>query len=181
MATFDPNQWYRVTTGIDVNPGLAMDGTSLYHAGRGSVLFKLTDTTDSEEQWQIFPVNDSTYILRTKASGPGGFLGASYSANETEPGNTRPRMANLTLSDKTMYWSFTSAGNGLFFMSNEQNGTGWRLHMKETGLMSISGNTTATQNEQGFMFKEIGPIDNGEFSSLNVSRLVMDSGFGLVC
>lgn len=145
-----------------------MDGTPLYKKGTGAVFFHTTNTSNPEEQWNFFPVGDGTYVLRTKASGPGGYLGAAVNLNETTAGNTIPIMTNITLADNSIHWRINPWGDGTFWLRNGVNGTSWRLNVKEDSLMSMSSNITGDQPGQKFEFNALGTIGDQRFSTIGV-------------
>ncbi|TAQ87943.1 hypothetical protein B7494_g3734 [Chlorociboria aeruginascens] len=162
MANFDTNHWYQLSVG-DSN---SMVGTGLYDAGRGAVFVKATNSSNPDEQWQLFPFNSSYYVLRTKESGAQSYLNTATETTETTPGSTVPNMTNSTLSDDSMFWQISPWGDGTFYFTNAANGTAWHLNVKGNTLMSMSSNITAPQAQQGFTFTQLDTIDNVKFSSV---------------
>jgi hypothetical protein len=168
MANFSSNSWYQLKIKSNTQ---SMDGTALYNetTGSGAAFFKITNTSNPEQQWQIIPFNSTYYILRTHASGPLGCLTVSYSPGETTPGSTVPLMRNATLGDDSILWQISPWGDGTFYMTNAANGTDWHLMMKLGSLMAMSSNITEPQNGQSFSFNLTGTINDARFSGVNVS------------
>jgi hypothetical protein len=156
-----------------------MGGTNYYREKEtskivGAVFFRPTNTSSVEQQWQIFPVNATTYVLRSRAAGHTGYLGArslfDIGRNGTFPSDTAPYIANYTASDASMYWQLTSWGDGkgTFYMANKANGTRFHIQKESDGLMSMSGEIEAPQGDQAFKFLPLDDINNGFFSTVDV-------------
>ncbi len=175
MANFDPNQWYQLTVKSGI--GVSMYGSSLFDHGLGTIYFKTTNTTLPTERWQLFPFNSSTYVLRSQDSGHNGYLAATYSVNETTPGQTRPEMRNYTLADNSMFWRITPWGDGTFYLTNLANGTAWHLEVNPDTLMAMSSNFTTPQDGGSFSFTQLGAINDQAFSTINVSFLSPTTDF----
>jgi hypothetical protein len=171
MANFDSNRWYQLLVKSASNVQ-SMDGSVLYDNGEGAVFFQLTNTSDPEQQWQLYPYNSSFYVLRTQASGPDSAMTVFASDTETTPGGTVPSMCNSTLSDGSTYWQISPWGDGTFFLTNAANGTAWHLLVKSNSLMAMSSNITLPQDGQSFSFNALGTIDDDRFSSINVHRIL---------
>jgi len=165
MANFDTNKWYQIV--LSSSDAQSMDGTVLYDHGQGAAFFRTTNVTIPEEQWQFYPSNDS-YVLRTKASGSGGYLTTAYDVNETTAGYTVPQMRNITLADESMFWQIGAWGDGTFFMTNSANGTSWHLNVKSNSLMAMDSNITGVQKGQKFEFSSLGTINNSKYSTIQV-------------
>ena len=170
MANLDPNQWYQVT--VKSGTGVSMGGSSLFDHGLGTVYFIDTNTTLPTERWQFFPYNSTTYTIRCQDTGPDGYLGTAYSANETTPGQTRPEMMNYTLTDSSMYWQITPWGDGTFYLINLANGTAWHLEVNPDTLMAMNSNFTKPQDGGSFSFTKLAPINNSAYSTINVDLLI---------
>jgi hypothetical protein len=112
MANFNSNSWYQLKIKSNTQ---SMDGTTLYNktTGSGATFFKNTNTSHSEQQWQIIPFNSTYYMLRTHASGPLGCLTVSYSPGETTPRSTVPLMRNATLGDDSIRLQTDPAGRAV--------------------------------------------------------------------
>lgn len=172
MANFDSNRWYQLLVKSASNVQ-SMDGSVLYDQGKGSVFFKITNTSQPEQKWQLYTYNSSFHVLRTKGSGPDGYMNVYASVNETTPGGTVPAMFNSTLSDDSMFWQISPWGDGTFFLTNAANGTAWHLLVKSNSLMAMSSNITFPQDGQSFSFNPLGTIDDDRFSSINVHTLLL--------
>jgi hypothetical protein len=112
MANFDENTWYQLNV---AGSDQSMAGTGLYDQGKGAVFFAITNTSDGQQQWQLFPFNSSCYVLRTAESGQFGYLATGASTDESTPGETVPEVsAPCTLpkysSEATLtFWSHRCA------------------------------------------------------------------------
>ena len=172
MATpkFDPNMWYQLTMGDTKQSYL---GTVLFaNSGtRGATYFNTTDTSSKSQQWQVFQLNSTTWVLRTAEAGPSAYMGTTFSSEETTQGKTRPTMLRGDVADASAFWTFESWGDGTYFLTNAANGTDYHLNRKENSLMAMSPNITAPQNGQRWQFKEIDAIDDKKWSAVDVCAL----------
>lgn len=162
---FRTNSWYRLTTAASMTSQLSMAGAPPFIDGRdGIVTFAPSDNNSSTQQWQIFPVNTSTFMLRTKASGPNSYLAAVHNSSLDE--HTIPRMYNRSRTESSMLWSILPWGDGTFHFSNIPNGNS--CHLDFAGAMGVrmSTNTTQPQPGQAFSFVKVGNIDNSAFSTI---------------
>jgi hypothetical protein len=167
MANFDANHWYQIYLGESKVQSVA--GSVLYDNNGGSVFFQDTNLTSTEQQWQVFPFNDTYYVLRTKGSSSRGYLHATLSVNETTPGHTVPDMRGVERQDDSMFWQIEPWHDGTFFLTNAANQSDWHLNIKDNGLMSMSSNITKPQDRQSFSFATLGTIDDVRYSSVVVS------------
>lgn len=170
---FDTNQWYQICLGDGKEQCLI--GTSLFNASntKGAVFMSPNKATATVQRWQIVPVtinHTNTYILRTKDSGPNGFMGTGYSANEESEGMTRPSMFRGDVVDNNVYWNFGTWGDGMFYLTNAINGT-YHLNKKNNGIMAMSNVIAAPQNGQRFGFEAVAKIDDEKYSSVNVGSV----------
>jgi hypothetical protein len=173
---FDTNQWYQLYVNEDKRQSLL--GTSLYNKGgtKGAVFFNTTNIDSNLQRWQIFPVTvdgATVYTLRSKDSGPNGFMGTGYSEDEDTEGKTRPSMFRGDIADNNVYWTFDSWGDGTWYLSSAANGTTYHLNKKANGIMAMSPNVTAPQNGQRWSFTTIDKIDDEKYSSVNVSTRIV--------
>ncbi|KAK7724818.1 hypothetical protein SLS57_004089 [Botryosphaeria dothidea] len=177
MANFDKTKWYQISTS---GGGLSFVGTPAVLRDNkttvqpyGAVFLRTSNSTDREQQWQIFSINDTTLVLRTRASGPSNYLGAGIELGDTgdlDGGNTKPLMGNYTLQDNSMFWSIGDWPNGLFWFENAQNGSSWHLNHTGNGYFDMSSNITAPQDEQSFKFKAVADIKDDKWSTIDVSH-----------
>jgi hypothetical protein len=173
----DTNQWYQIC--LDGNSkGQCFVGTWLYTGGntKGATFLNPSNSSKSDQLWAILPVtvNSTTvYTLRTKDSGPNGFLASEYVAEEDTDGKTRPSMFRGDIAVDNVYWLFGGWGDGTFFLTNTANGTDWHMNKKDSGIMAMSPNVTAPQNGQRFGFSAVSKIDDERYSSVNVSLRVL--------
>ncbi|KAF2493326.1 hypothetical protein BU16DRAFT_583444 [Lophium mytilinum] len=180
MANIDSNKWYQLSIGLSDKPLFSMCGMNLSTAGGdpglGAAYFGATNSSDTSQQWQIYPVNSSTtYVLRTKASGPQkGYLGTQLAVDEKTKGSTWPRMAYYAISDAAMYWHFVPWGDGSFYMTNAANGTDWHLESEGDGHAVMSSDSKA-RNNQAFVFKPLGEINDAAFSTIDAPGVTITS------
>jgi hypothetical protein len=168
MANFDPNRWYQIY--LKERKVQSLAGTNLYDNNGGAVFLQNTNTTHYEQQWQVFPFNETYYVLRTRWSGATGYLHASFSEDENTPGHTVPDMRGVKRQDNSMFWSIDPWGDGTFYLTNAANQSDWHLNVKDNGLMSLSSNITKPQDGQAFSFQELsGRVDDVKYSSVVVS------------
>jgi hypothetical protein len=171
MANFNSSFWYQIY--VNENKDNSLWGTNLYNDGRsGAVYFNTTQTDRAINRWQLYPVNSTTYVLRTQEGGPNAFLATAFVRDEATPGQTRAVMVNGTLSDDSVYWTISPWGDGTFYMTNGANGTAWHMKKKGDGLVSMDSNITEIQPGQRWSFTaaQNDEIKNQpRFSTVNVS------------
>lgn len=163
----DSNMWYVVYVG---GPEQSLFGTDPYASSysRGAVYFDFTNENSSNNRWQVFRLNSTTWTLRCSIGGPNAWLMAS-DTDEATTGKTRPMIARGDIADASVYWSISPWGDGTWYMTNAANGTGYHLNREDgNGTLSIDANITAPQNGQRWGFKEITEINDSRFSSVNV-------------
>ena len=86
MANFNSNKWYQVTLKeYDKSNLLSLATTT--HGVNGSAYFQISNNASANQQWQLFPSKDSTYVLRSGESGPYRYLVAK-SGNDGSSVNT---------------------------------------------------------------------------------------------
>ncbi|KAG4414319.1 hypothetical protein IFR04_012565 [Cadophora malorum] len=167
MANFASDHWHQIYIGDSPDGGQSASGTSLYkNSLTGAIFFTETNTTKPQQLWQLYPFNSTYYALRSKDSGPTGYLTVNFQTQEDTPGKTVPLMTNASISDNSRFWQIEPWGDGSFFLSNAANGTEWHLEKKPKSLMAMSSNITAPQDGQRFSFKQLGQIQNGEFTTV---------------
>ncbi|KAH6711355.1 hypothetical protein BKA61DRAFT_610824 [Leptodontidium sp. MPI-SDFR-AT-0119] len=169
MANFASDHWHQIYIGNSDGGGQSLAGTSLYNNSlTGAVFFSETNTTSNAEQlWQLYPFNSTYYVLRSKSSGPLGYLTVKRAPEENTPGRTVPLMTNASLADDSMFWRIEPWGDGTFFFTNAANGSAWHLQLKPNSLMAMSSNiTTPPRDGQRFSFKQLGQIQNANFSTV---------------
>ncbi|PVH95374.1 hypothetical protein DM02DRAFT_632934 [Periconia macrospinosa] len=162
------------------NMGVCRVAYYISNALLGSVLFNKTTfagttfTTDfnktkADQHWQFWSVDTEYYMLRTKESGPYGFLATFYSDKEATAGFTRPRMVQANVSDDSIYWKISPWGDGTFFLSNKKNGTAWHL-ARQASLMAMDSNVQDKPDGQRWNFRTFNEsIDNPKFSTIDLS------------
>jgi hypothetical protein len=166
MANFNTREWYHLY--VNQNASNALIGAGL-NGHSGPVFGELKDLASGRQRWQIFPINETYYVLRTKEGGPNAFLGTFFTEEEDTPGKTRPRMIRGNESDDSIFWRITPWGDGTFFMSNKQNKTDWHLARKRNALYAMDSNITSKPNGQRWSFDDNTEIKIDGFSTVDVS------------
>lgn len=176
MANFDPAVWYHLY--VNENNESSLIGTNLYDNNNlaGSVFFQPANLTRGRQRWQIYAINDTWVVLRSREGGPDGFLGTMKSDNEETPGGTRPHMIRGNVSDDSIYWKVSPWGDGTFFLSNKANKTDWHLNKKGDGILAMDSNTTLPQNGQRWSFDPITDIQMAKFSTVDVRFALSELG-----
>ncbi|KAF2126043.1 hypothetical protein P153DRAFT_323007 [Dothidotthia symphoricarpi CBS 119687] len=167
----DTNQWYYLY--VNNNKDSAMLGSPLYSEDgtRGAVFFNATDTSADNMRWQIFPVSVNSsvvYTFRSKRGGSNAFIGTAFNSAEDTEGNTQPGMVRGDVADTSVYWTFGAWGDGTWWLSNAQNGTGYHMTRKPSTLMAMDPNITAPQNGQRWGLSPIAKINDPAYSSINL-------------
>lgn len=135
----DPNSWYHLKTGGA--PVQFLAGTHPYIAGNEG-LISLSSLNDSSaaQKWQFLPQNSSTYLLRTKASGPNGYLATSGRNQPCE--NAIPIIYNISQVDETMLWNIQLNDDKTVQLKNNVPGRSCYLKLNEERLQMSSNNTS---------------------------------------
>ena len=102
MAKYNSSEWYQLY--VNGNDKAGLWGTELYKEGRGAVYFNTTTTDRKVFRWQLFPINSTSYVLRTEEGGPNGYLGTKFEPKETSPGQTQALMLRGDIADDSIYW-----------------------------------------------------------------------------
>jgi hypothetical protein len=126
MANFDSTKWYHIYTKGD--NGTALMGSSLYqNSSYGTTFFQSANITQPWQQWQIYGIpNSDDYVLRTRDSGPDGFLCAKI-GNARIPSGILAQMARGNLTDDSVYWQIKPWNDGFYYLTNKANKTGLHL------------------------------------------------------
>ena len=164
----DTNQWYYIYVGnSDAN---ALWVTNLYNnqGTSGAIFLNTTQTSLNTMRWQIYPINSTTYVIRSKEGGANAFVGTHYVPAEESEGRTRPRMVRGDIADDSVFWQFSAWGDDTWWLTNARNGSEWHLNLKQNGLLTMSNNISAPQNGQRWSFGSIAKIDDKAYSSVAV-------------
>lgn len=169
MANFNNSLWYHLF--VNGNDDKAFIGTNLFSDGNaGAVFYQPTNTTQDRQRWQMYAVDETYYVLRSKEGGPDAFLGTMYSEDETTPGKTRPHMIRGNLSDDSIYWQVKPWGDGTFFFTNKKNGSDWHLAKKAgSDILALDSNITSQPKGQMWNFEKIADIRTNKFKNVDVS------------
>jgi hypothetical protein len=169
MAVFDANHWYQINLqGLFDNR--SMVGQPPQSPGTtGNVIFKLTDNTSKGRFWQLYPVDDTRYILRSQSSSPDTYLAIQNDANTAK--GSIATMRNVSGAHDEIFWKITEFKNGGYMLSNVANGTDWHLHAENANTVSMTNNITGEQDNQKFSFSTSRSIDDVTFSSVQVQHL----------
>lgn len=138
--------------------------------GKEAVFFKLTKSTADGKLWQVFPTDNSTYILRTKAARTNAYL-----AHDSKAGSeSEIIMRDVNGASDEVFWKINRFANGGYNLENVAKGTGWHLQAKDYENLTMTNNV-AEQDNQKFQFTaftDAGPINDPAFSSIKVSTIV---------
>ncbi|KAK0103075.1 hypothetical protein ONS95_000747 [Cadophora gregata] len=132
MANFDRNSWHKIIVAGSLDADFCFVGGLLgdQNETAGSVFSWNSVPLRDDQQWQIFPYNNTFYVLRTRGSTALGYLGVFFKDMEQTPGKTAPRTRTASLSDDSMFWTIGPWGDGTFWLSNAANGSDWRMTVK---------------------------------------------------
>lgn len=171
MANFDIDKWYQLYLNQDNDYAFA--GTELDRANgtEGAVFYRPSNTSAGRQWWQLYAMDDTYYVLRTRAGGPDAFLGARYASEEKTPGQTRAYMIQGNMSDDSVFWKISPWGDGTFYMTNKQNGTDWNLGRTRNGqnvTVVLDSNKTDTPAMQRFSFQALNNIAAKGYSTVRV-------------
>jgi hypothetical protein len=170
MSLFDQNTWYQITIPLFKNMSmLGLHPNQDTGNTAAAVFFQITNTTKPSQRWQIWHIQDNTYVLRSEASGPKNYLAVrANTTTEREAGGTTAIIRRVDAAGKEAFWRLNPFSNGGFGMVNAANGTNWRLFAKDKGLMAMTNNVKGEQDNQSFQFKKLEKITNEKFSTLQV-------------
>jgi hypothetical protein len=165
----DPNRWLQIYPAA--NLGSVLVGTELFNNTAmpgfeiGSVsVNKNTGSSLNSTEWQIFPLNESTYALRTIDSGAKGFLNTHFAAELVDtPGHTTVNMRNSTSGDKAMLWNIGRWGDGSLYFTNVANGSRWLLTQDASGVL-MAPNVSTARGNQSWQIREVDSIKHTAFS-----------------
>jgi hypothetical protein len=131
----------------------------------GAIMLDVPDTPISPSfLWQIFPINSTTYILRTKESGAKGFLNTNFDPKSTDFGGTVMNMKNSTIDNDGggMLWNVGNWKDGSLWFSNVANGSEVLMSANDKGGVSMMKNTSATEQSWGVRQGDV--INDSAFS-----------------
>ncbi|KAF1954905.1 hypothetical protein CC80DRAFT_118553 [Byssothecium circinans] len=170
MSLFDQNQWYQITVPKLNNESMAgLKGDPQNTAA--AVFFQSTNTSSPAQRWQIWHTDNDTYVLRSQASGPTGYLAVrANTTTESHTGGTTAITRQANVAGGEAFWKMNTFSNGGLGMGNLANGTDWGLFAKDEagnrGRMAMTNNIKGEQDNQSFKFKKIEKIDDPAFSTL---------------
>jgi hypothetical protein len=135
----DTDSWYRLTTLDD--PQRSLIGTYPYMNGdTGLVSITNTDDSSTSQQWQLFSIGPSRYMLRTKASGIHGYL-------TTKSGNGTCEESTLVIStqtDRLVSWVFEDVHDGAGLLSLEVGKRKCTFDISDGGGVRLTADATHT-------------------------------------
>jgi hypothetical protein len=165
MMDFRTNSWYRLITAASIDSQLSMAGTSTFINDReGLVTFVTSNNDDHTQQWQIYPVDSSIFMLRTRASGPSAYL-AIRNQNGTQA-QPSPRIYGHNETDNSMLWGIAPWGDGTFYFRNMVNGKPWNLEFRSPDGAKMHTNITGPQPGLSFSFIKLEDINDSAFSTI---------------
>jgi hypothetical protein len=171
MANFDSNHWYQVY--VNERTDWSLRGPPLGDNEKTrTAYFEKTRASNPTNRFQIYPINSTTFVLRTQAAGPDVFLGTTYFPDEPSTGHTRVVMMSNDIADPSVYWTAKPWGDGTFFLTNGANGTAWNLKKKTNDdFVTIDSNIAEPSRGQRWNFNGIDDVfvNDQSFSDIAVS------------
>jgi hypothetical protein len=160
----DPNSWYRLAD--FGNPRQSL--TSLYrgiNSTTGQLVLSSSNDNTPDQQWQLFSLGSFKYVLRTKASGPSGYL-ALDNVNETCDNSGLETHVDAN-ADSSLLWAIRAAiSKNTIQLSTSVQGSECYI-----GLESTGGVRAASKASQ-FVLSRIGSINDTKFSSINAAMTI---------
>jgi hypothetical protein len=182
----DPNHWQEIYPvsydGIDlVGTGL-FNSTIMPNFNTGSTFLQPPSDGSLKHQWQIFPLNSTIYVLRTKDSGPKGFMNTQYAPTLDATGNIAVNMRNSTIDDEAMLWNIGSWPDKSLFFTNVANGTNWVLSANVNASTLMAPNNSAPEQKlgQSWQLRQGDAINDSAYSFVLVRKIcpcILYSGF----
>lgn len=169
MSAFSPdkNIWYQINklTSGKIETTSSMVATSLYanNATQGASFFTTTDSKETGQKWNFFPVGTGSYALRTSNS-PHAYL-------DVDPVVKIPRMANASIMTNGSIWDITSWGDGTYYLTNHAVGVEWHLVVNSKFQLELGKGDTTLKDAQSFVFNQTAgvAINDVAYSSIDVS------------
>lgn len=163
--TMDPNAWYSLSIASD--PSSLLMSTNLFSRSgtAGATFFAAAAPDNATQRWQVFPLNTTTFVLRTQEGGANAFIGSQPADAK---GVISPLMLRGDVADESVFWTIGGWGDGTWWLANGGNGSAYHLARNRTGV-AMDGNVTAPQNEQRWGFEKGAAVDDERYSSVNVS------------
>ena len=161
----DTNQWYTMYINNNNDSSLRGSKPQIRGGTTGATCFIKTNPNGAAQRWQIFPINSTTFVLRTQEGGANAFIGTRAADDN---GIISSLMLRGDVADESVYWGLGSWGDGTWFLWNGGNGTGYHLSRNGAGA-AMDNNITAPQNRQRWKFNGVARIDDEAYSSVNVS------------
>lgn len=180
---FSDNIWYHVYNNGDSSN--ALQGTSLFGSLSdepkmvGSVFMSVTALDDKNRQrfqrWQVMPIDDDYYILRTDQGSQNGFMGSYLNSSRTALNSrTLVRMIRNTVADESVFWKISPSEEGKFVysLSNKANSSDWNMGYGGTtetdsgteAQMQTKSSGGSLKGAQKFQFEAISEINDEKYS-----------------
>ncbi|KAF2014184.1 hypothetical protein BU24DRAFT_211443 [Aaosphaeria arxii CBS 175.79] len=160
---FRTNSWYRISSAASIKSQKSMTGTNHGAGGEGIVSSAKSDNNLPTQQWQLYPVASSVFMLRTKASGPSGYLGTAKQM--TSEKQIKAWISNST--NLSMLWRIEPWGDGTFHFSNVEDGAGYHLDLSDPSGVHMNKDIIQPQPGQAISFVRLDDIDDSAFSTVN--------------
>jgi len=168
----DPNHWQMIYP--SPNPESNLVGTLLFNATTmpdfvtGSTFITATNSSDLSNNGKSSQSSQSTptYALRSRESGPKGFMNTQFVEPVNPPGNTAVNMRNSTAIDGAMLWKIRYWVDGSLYFTNVANGTEWLLSVNDGGgtFMAPNGSSPEKKPTQGWQLRQGDPINDSAYS-----------------
>jgi hypothetical protein len=177
MGTFaaDPNVWYHITeSAVGFDGSLGSAGASETVAA--AVFIHTFDASYPGDSWQILPISNTTFVLRSKLGTSQHQLDVNLNPKEKDPGRTQPRLAPTEPLSKSQQCTIQPWTDGVSWkLQNRANGTSYNLDVHEEigAPMFMSSDTEEFPKREGqhWMFSSMSAINDVEFSTSCTVRL----------
>jgi hypothetical protein len=168
MTLFDANRWYQINLPIFDKRSMVAQQIQPPNTTT-DVYFKITVNPANERRWQIYPIDDTRYMLRSQLSSPNTYLAIQRDTNDQDARRgSIATMRSVIGAHDEVFWRITKFQNGGYMLVNSANGTNWHLHAETPDIISMTNNITGEQDNQKFGFTALVPINNDTFSSVQV-------------
>jgi hypothetical protein len=166
----DANVWYALYVVEDKTSSLL--SASVYDRGgtTGAAFFNATDHTAVGQRWQLFPMNSTTFFLRTQDGGSNAF----WVPNPPTRMASSPLLWRGDVADAAVLWQFGAWDVEAWYLWNGINGTRYHLAKSNAGAgngICMNDSIAAPQNRQRRMFDKSTAINDPKFSIVNVCLL----------
>ena len=163
MASFDSNTWYQIEFSQADTAGDQYLGSG--GVGPTAVHLKPNNQSSPNQQWQMLPSVDDTWVLRTSAMGSLAYMCAfdGLTSGTLQTNTTQVAMCAEgapSAVDSAEQWTILPvAGTEVYSFSNLANGSTYVLYADSNNVVQMT-----TDVEVGWSFTSISAINNALFS-----------------